>query len=149
MILKPEEGTTIYFYKTKMVFKTTLAQSGGQYSTILMTHIPHVGPALHLHPNGPETFFVVEGEYTFTLNDNIIEAKKGDFVLIPANAPHKYTSGPKGGQLLVNTPPDVETYFLHIAQKLLQGEVPRDYEFEFARQHGQTFLDSSGHWGHK
>lgn len=149
MIYKEEEGKTIQFYKTKMVFKTTLEQTNNAYSTILMTHPALVGPALHLHPDGPETFFVLEGDYTFTLDGKILQATKGDFVYIPQNAPHKYKSGSNGGQILVTTPASVETYFLHIAEKLLEGEVTLEYEFEFAKKNGQTFLDTSEHWGHK
>lgn len=149
MKLKGSEGKTIQFYKTKMVFKTTLEQTNNNYSTILMIHPALVGPALHLHPYGPETFFVIEGEYTFTLNEKTIEASKGDFIFIPQNAPHKYKSGSNGGQVLVTTPANVETYFLHIADKLLNGDISLDYEFEFAKNHGQIFLDSSENWGHK
>lgn len=149
MKLKQDEGLTINFYKTKMVFKTTLAETNNSYSTILMTHPPLVGPALHLHPHGQETFYVLEGEYTFTLNGKDIQATKGDFIIIPSNAPHKYKSGQTGGQMLVTTPPSVEKYFLHIADELTKGEVSLDYEFEFAKQNGQTFLDKSEHWGHK
>ena len=149
MKLRPEEGKIINFYKTKMVFKTTLSETNNSYSTILMTHPPLVGPALHLHPNGQETFFIVEGDYVFTLNEEIILATTGDFIIIPANVPHKYKSGNTGGQILVTTPPNVEKYFLHIAEELLKGEVSLDYEFEFAKLNGQTFLDHSEHWGHK
>jgi len=149
MKLKEDQGKTIQFYKTKMVFKTTLEQTNKQYSVILMTHPSSVGPALHIHPNGPETFFVLEGNYTFILNGKTIEATKGDFVFIPQNAPHKYKSGLNGGQILVTTPASVETYFLHIAEKLLNGDVSLEYEFEFAKNHGQIFLETSEHWGHK
>jgi quercetin dioxygenase-like cupin family protein len=148
MKLKEDMGNTIQFYKTKMVFKTTLEQTNNQYSIILMTHPSSIGPAF-IHPDGPESFFVLEGNYTFTLNDKTIEATKGDFVFIPQNAPHKYKSGVTGGQVLVTTPPSVETYFLHIADKLLNGDVSLEYEFEFAKRHGQIFLETNGHWGHK
>ncbi len=149
MKLTAEEGRTIQFYKTKMVFKATLEQSDNAYTTILMTHPPLVGPALHLHPNGAETFFVVEGDYQFNLNGEIIDAIKGDFVYIPKNVPHKYNSGKNGGQVLVTTPASVEKYFLHIAEKLLQGDIPLEYEFEFAKANGQFFLENTGSWGHK
>ena len=84
-----------------MVFKTTLEQTNNCYSTILMTHPPLVGPALHLHPHGAETFYVIEGSYIFTLDGKIIETEKGDFVVIPKNIPHKYKSGENGGQIVV------------------------------------------------
>ncbi|MEO6304254.1 MAG: cupin domain-containing protein [Bacteroidia bacterium] len=149
MKLKEQDGKTIQFYKTKMVFKTQLQQTNNTHSTILMTHPPLVGPALHLHPDGPETFFIVEGDYQFNLNGELIDAVKGDFVYIPQNVPHKYNSGKNGGKILVTTPASVENYFLHIAEKLLQGEVPLEYEFDYAKKNGQLFLENTGNWGHK
>ena len=149
MILKEHEGKTIQFYNTKMVFKATLDQTNNCYSTILMTHPASVGPALHYHPQGPETFFVLEGDYVFTLNGETLKASKGDFVIIPQNTPHKYKSGTHGGQMLVTTPASIEIYFSHIADQLLKGEVSLNDEFEFAKNHGQIFLGTSEHWGRK
>jgi len=143
------EGKSINFYSTKMVFKTILSEERNLYTTILMTHPPFVGPALHLHPNGPETFYIVEGEYTFTLDAETIEAVKGDFIEVPVNVPHKYKSGLHGGQMLVTSPPTVEKYFLYIAEELLKGEVSLEYEFKVAEQNGQIFLDRSDHWARK
>jgi quercetin dioxygenase-like cupin family protein len=80
MKLTFEQGLSINFRKTIMVFKTRLEETNNAYSTILMTHPPSVGPALHLHPDGAETFFILKGDYIFTLNEKIIEAKEGDFV---------------------------------------------------------------------
>ena len=147
MKLKENEGLIIQFYKTKMVFKTRLEQTNSAYTTILMTHPALVGPALHFHPDGPETFFVLKGDYTFTLDGATIKANQGDYVYIPQNTPHKYKSGANGGQILVTTPANVEKYFIHVAEKLLEGEVSLEYEFEYAKENGQTFLDTSEHWG--
>ncbi|OYQ46490.1 hypothetical protein CHU92_01405 [Flavobacterium cyanobacteriorum] len=149
MKLAPEDGKTINFYTTKMVFKTTLAETNNSYSVILMTHQASTGPALHIHPNGQETFYIIEGIYTFTLGNKFIEAQKGDFIIVPQGVPHKYVSGKDGGQMLVTTPPAVEKYFLHIAEELVKRHVPLEYEFEIAKQNGQIFLDKEGHWGHR
>lgn len=67
MKLRRDEGKEINWHNSKMLFKTTLSQTNNVYSTILVTNPPGVGPALHLHPNGPESFYILEGEYTFVL----------------------------------------------------------------------------------
>jgi quercetin dioxygenase-like cupin family protein len=149
MKLTKEEGKAIQFYKTKMVFKSLLSETNNAYTTILMTHIGGIGPAMHIHPLGQETFYIIEGSYVFTLDDKDIEAQKGDYIIVPANVPHKYISGPTGGQMLVTTPPNVENYFFHIADLQTKGEISREYEFEYAKQNGQTFVEESDHWGHK
>jgi len=146
MKLTQDEGKTIHWHNSKMVFKTMLNQNDNRSSTILVTNPPGVGPALHLHPNGPETFYILDGNYTFTLSGKTIEASRGDFIFVAKNEPHKYKSGPGGGTMLVTTPANVEKYFLHIADKQLEGEVPLDYEFECAKENGQVFLEKTGHY---
>jgi quercetin dioxygenase-like cupin family protein len=144
------EGEVIQFRKTKMILKTPANENNGGYLQLLMTHPPHIGPSLHIHPNGPETFLVVEGSYTFILGENIIETTKGDFVFIPQNIPHKYNAGEHGGQLLVTTPESVVNYFKTISSKLLNGEdVSTEFEYECAKANGQIFVDSEGGFGHK
>ena len=74
-----------------------------------MVHPPNIGPALHIHPNAPEAYYVLEGEYNITFGKEGSEgelnhAKKGDFVFIPKGVEHKYQSGPAGGRVLVISP---------------------------------------------
>ena len=146
MKLGQNEGKSINWHNSKMTFKTTLAQTDNLYSTILVENPAGVGPALHLHPNGPETFFIIEGDYTFTLSGNTFQATKGDFILIPKGEPHKYKSGTKGGVMLVTTPSSVENYFIQISDKYQKGEISLEYEFECARKNGQLFLEKEGHY---
>ena len=145
-----DEGQVIQFRKTKMILKTPEGENNAGYLQLLMTHPPHIGPGLHIHPTGPETFLVVEGTYTFTLGEKIIETAKGDFVFIPQNIPHKYNAGEHGGQLLVTTPEAVVNYFKIVSTKLLNGEeVTSAFEYECAKENGQIFVDSEGGFGHK
>ena len=52
---------------------------------------PGKGPDLHKHPY-PEVFVVQEGELTFTVGDQIIEATGSQIVIAPAGAPHKFVN---------------------------------------------------------
>ncbi len=145
-----DEGEIIQFRKTKMILKTPPNENNGGYLQLLMRHPPHIGPGLHIHPTGAETFLVLEGGYTFTLGESIIESIKGDFVFIPQNVPHKYNAGEHGGQLLVTTPEAVVNYFKIISKKLLNGEeVAAAFEYECAKANGQIFIDIEGGFGHK
>lgn len=58
---------------------------------------PNIGPALHIHPRGAETFYIIRGNYTFTLENKNIDAKDGDIIVVPKNTPHKFRSGNNGG----------------------------------------------------
>ncbi len=52
---------------------------------------PGMGPKLHRHPY-EETFIVLDGEATFTIDGERIEARAGNVLVAPANAPHKFVS---------------------------------------------------------
>jgi quercetin dioxygenase-like cupin family protein len=134
------------FRGTRMRVHLSTATTGGSYALIEMTHPPSVGPALHIHPRGPESFFVLEGEYTFSLGSTTIVVSAGEAVAVPAGVAHRYVVGATGGRALVITPPELENYFIDIAKRLESGPVQLAEEFEVAARYGQEFLDHEGHW---
>jgi quercetin dioxygenase-like cupin family protein len=54
----------------------------------------------HMHRNMEESFFVLDGGFTFTLNDKEFEAGPGDFLLVPRGTKHVLRAGAEGGRLL-------------------------------------------------
>lgn len=135
------------FHGTRMTIRLTTAETGGAYALIEMQHPGNVGPALHVHPRGPESFYVLAGEYTFYRGEEMIIARPGNGVVIPAGVPHRYHVGPAGGRALVITPPGLEQYFFRIAGQLSVGPVPLSEELAIAAEAGQDFLETAGHWG--
>ena len=49
------------------------------------------GPELHKHPYA-EVFVIQEGEVTFTVGEDTIEASTGQIVVVPAGVPHKFVN---------------------------------------------------------
>ena len=47
------------------------------------------GVKKHLHKEHSETIHVLEGEAEMLLGDKMIHIKKGDYIFIPKNTPHK------------------------------------------------------------
>jgi quercetin dioxygenase-like cupin family protein len=64
-------------------------------SFFLVDSPPGEGALLHFHPY-EEIFITLEGEATFTVGDEVIEAKAGQIVVAPANVPHKFTNSGTG-----------------------------------------------------
>jgi len=56
---------------------------------------PGKGPDLHKHPY-EEVFVVQEGELTFTVGDETIDARGGQIVVVPAGVPHKFVNSGAG-----------------------------------------------------
>jgi len=50
---------------------------------------PGSGPRLHSHPYA-EIFVILEGQATFTVGDETIEATAGHTLIAPAGVPHKF-----------------------------------------------------------
>ncbi len=145
-MLKKDEVAHIHFRGTKMNVKVSKEDSEGLYTLIEMIHPPNTGPALHIHPNAPEAYYVLEGEYAIRSGDKIFNAKQGDFVFIPKNVSHSYKTGSNGGKVLVISPAGLENYFKQVSDILLKGPITWETEQEIARKYGQEFIDNLKHW---
>jgi mannose-6-phosphate isomerase-like protein (cupin superfamily) len=56
---------------------------------------PGRGPELHKHPY-EEVFVVQEGDLTFTVGDDTIEATGGQILVVPAGVPHRFFNSGMG-----------------------------------------------------
>ncbi|WBQ02961.1 cupin domain-containing protein [Kribbella sp. CA-293567] len=54
-----------------------------------------VGPRLHLH-HYPETFVIRRGSALFTVGDSQFVGRAGQIIVVPAETPHKFSTGPDG-----------------------------------------------------
>jgi quercetin dioxygenase-like cupin family protein len=101
-----------------IVRTATLPDSGNSYrfegaaheapvSFFLLHTRPGEGPGLHHHPYA-ETFIVQEGQATFTVGEDTVEAHAGDIVVAPANVPHAFVNSGKSVLRSVNIHPVAE-----------------------------------------
>ena len=95
-----DEGEARWWFGALAVIKATAADTGGQMSIIEVTEAPGAGAPLHVHHREDEAFWVLEGDVTIQVGDQIIEAHAGDYAFGPRNIPHSYTVGPKGCRML-------------------------------------------------
>ncbi|MDE1827439.1 MAG: cupin domain-containing protein [Thaumarchaeota archaeon] len=137
---------TFDFHGTKITIKAFTSETNGAYTVLYVIHPPNVGPALHMHPKGAESFYIIKGEYEFVLGDKTLKAKTGDVVTVPKDTPHKFKVGNSGGQVLITSPPHLENYFSQVSDLLSKGDVSWETEFSIAKQYGQVFLENAGHW---
>ena len=55
----------------------------------------------HLHREMEESFFILDGEFTFPIGQETIPAGPGSYVLVPRGTRHTISAGAGGGRLLV------------------------------------------------
>jgi mannose-6-phosphate isomerase-like protein (cupin superfamily) len=64
-----------------------------RFNLALITIQPHgEGPELHAHGAEDDSFYVLEGELTFTADDEEVVAGPGTFVLVPPGVPHTFAN---------------------------------------------------------
>jgi quercetin dioxygenase-like cupin family protein len=106
-------------------------QSGGVVSVIESGSLPGFGgPPLH-HHDFHETFYVIEGELTFQLGDELFRAKAGDIAFAPRGVLHTYAnlSDAPTRNLIVCTPAGFERYFARMAAER-RGEKPPEWALQ-------------------
>jgi quercetin dioxygenase-like cupin family protein len=81
------------------------------------------GPPLHLHRTMDEAFYVLEGEMTFIVGDEITTAPAGAFVFVPRGVLHTFWNESElpARQLTVFTPSGIEHYFEEVTDVLATG----------------------------
>jgi mannose-6-phosphate isomerase-like protein (cupin superfamily) len=64
-----------------------------RFNLALITLQPHRdGPGLHVHATEDDSFFILEGELTFTVDEDEVVAGPGTFVLVPPGVPHTFAN---------------------------------------------------------
>ncbi|MDP8911792.1 MAG: cupin domain-containing protein [Actinomycetota bacterium] len=64
-----------------------------RFNLAVVTIQPHRdGPEAHVHAVEDDSFYVLEGELTFTVDDSETVAGAGTFVLVPPGVPHTFAN---------------------------------------------------------
>jgi hypothetical protein len=83
------------------------------------------GPPPHIHRDREEGFFVLEGRYVFTRDQDEIELVPGQFILIPRGTRHHYrTVHAPSRTLILIAPAGLEGFFREMGARLAAGATP-------------------------
>jgi mannose-6-phosphate isomerase-like protein (cupin superfamily) len=85
-------------------------------SFFLVESPPGRGAGLHKHPY-EEVFVLQEGEATFTIGEDVIAARGGQIVVVPADVPHKFVNSGSGPLRQVD---------IHPSERIRQVDLPED-----------------------
>jgi quercetin dioxygenase-like cupin family protein len=94
------EGEARWWFGALAELKATAADTGGQMTIVEVTEHPGAEAPLHVHHRDDEGFWILEGEVTFHVGDQTIEASAGDYVFAPRDIPHRFTVGDRGCRML-------------------------------------------------
>jgi mannose-6-phosphate isomerase-like protein (cupin superfamily) len=70
----------------------------------------------HIHRAMEESFFVLDGDFTFTCGEETIPAGEGAYILVPRGTRHMIRAADGGRLLTLMVPGGLEDMFLELAQ---------------------------------
>jgi quercetin dioxygenase-like cupin family protein len=109
--LRPGEGEAIWFLGVLATIKSSAETTDGRVAVIEHLAPQGSGSPLHVHHNEDEWFYVTEGELTFWVGGQRIDAAAGSFVYGPREIPHTFVvASPEARFLLVTEPAGFENF---------------------------------------
>jgi quercetin dioxygenase-like cupin family protein len=119
----PTEGRTIAVVGDVYRFLATGDDTNGRYATWEAVVPPGGGPPPHVHSREEESFYVLEGEITLTVNSERIVATAGMFANMPVGVPHSFKNdSDKPAKMLISVAPaGLEQMFFEFGVPVEQG----------------------------
>ena len=112
-----QETTLLFGGTSPNDIKVSGKDTDGQLSTFEYTGNIQGGPPLHVHPKQDEIFFIIDGDYTFKVGDELYKLTKGDTIFLPRNVPHTFAQNSEKGKMFFMFQPSgkMEDYFRKLA----------------------------------
>lgn len=99
--------------------------TGGRFSMMEQLLPKGSGPGLHKHIWSDETFYMLDGEITLLVGDEIRAARKGDFIVVPRSTRHAFRVDSETARFLNGyTPASMEALIVELATPTTKRVLP-------------------------
>jgi quercetin dioxygenase-like cupin family protein len=99
--------------------------TGGRFSLMEQLLPKGSGPGPHKHTWSDETFYMLDGEITLLVGDEIRTARKGDFVVVPRSTRHAFRVESETARFLNgHTPASMEALIVELATPATERTLP-------------------------
>ena len=127
LVILPGQGNAVHMGGLGVVFKLLSADTGGRFAVVEHPLAPGtLGGPPHVHHWEDEASYVLEGEMTALVGDQLIHAPAGTLVFKPKGVRHTFwNQGPAPARILeIISPAGFETYFEELAEIVSPGGPP-------------------------
>src|SRR5437879_485837 len=120
---KSTEGRTVAVVGDVYRFLATGEDTNGKYALWEAIVPPGGGPPPHVHSREEESFYILEGEITFTIGTKRLVASAGMFANMPVGTPHSFKNeNNKLAKMLISVAPaGLEKMFFEFGVPLPEG----------------------------
>jgi quercetin dioxygenase-like cupin family protein len=151
--VKHGDGEARWWFGQLAEIKATAANTGGQFTIIDVTCPPGLEVPLHVHHREDEAFWILAGEVTLYVGDDMVHAGPGDYAFGPRDVPHRYVVGDSGCRMLFICAPAGFEHLVHDMSEPAASRTipppadPPDMEWvqTIAKRHGCDLLLGAGH----
>ncbi|MBO3461816.1 cupin domain-containing protein [Aetokthonos hydrillicola Thurmond2011] len=123
---QPGQGNSYWFGQDLYTFKAVGAQTGESYALCEVIVAPQGGTPLHRHSRENESFYVLEGDIEFQLDDRTLTATPGTFLYSPQGQLHQFTNttSTPAKMLVWVTPAGFEKFIAEVGKAVYRQVTP-------------------------
>jgi mannose-6-phosphate isomerase-like protein (cupin superfamily) len=125
--IPPAGGTrSLWVFGELATHKIPSRRTGGAYAVFEVSTRPGSGPPPHVHHREDEAFYVLEGEYEFSIKGHAMKVEARSLVYVPKGVLHAHENVGEGlGRMLLTQTPggSYEHFFEQVGKKAVDGEV--------------------------
>lgn len=88
--LKRGEGKAIWLLNGLLTWKAAGKDTGGEWELVEQLCPRGFAPPIHTHSREDEAFYILDGDLTVVLGENMVAASPGSFLYVPRNTKHSF-----------------------------------------------------------
>jgi mannose-6-phosphate isomerase-like protein (cupin superfamily) len=116
-VIEGSRGDTLDLGTITLRLLAVAEQTGGAFAVGEFSGGEGPWTVPHVHQHTEESFYVLDGAFTFTLGTEDVEAGPGSFVRVPPGTRHELRAGSGGGRVLtVWVPGGTEVMFVELSR---------------------------------
>jgi mannose-6-phosphate isomerase-like protein (cupin superfamily) len=125
-----------------LTVKAAAEDTGGSFTLFETTVPPNGGPPPHIHHREDESFYVIDGEITFTVGDRTVHATPGTFLWAPRDIPHRFrnTGTTDAKMLIIVRPSGFERFIEELSRLPVDGAPDLAGMAAVAERYGLEFV---------
>jgi quercetin dioxygenase-like cupin family protein len=118
-------GPALWHLGALLTVKATASQTGGRLWAKELLAERGMATPIHRHSREDEAFYVLEGEISVHVGDEVVRAQEGDFLWAPRGVGHAFcVESARVRVLVVSTPAGFEQFFFDTGQPATELTVP-------------------------
>jgi mannose-6-phosphate isomerase-like protein (cupin superfamily) len=125
-VVEPGEGKTVHVLGADINIRVSSRDTGGAFTTFDARILPLQGPPLHRQRDEDESWYIVEGDFRFEVDGEIVYAGAGSTVFARRGTAHTFQNiGTTPGRILTTAVPGgLDLFFEEIDAVAPRGSVP-------------------------